>query len=250
MHMRLATYNIHACIGADGRFDPGRIVRILRQMKADVVALQEVENYPVGKTGLLDYLAAETGMAAFSGPTLLRETRHYGNALLTRLPILSLKRVDLSLQRREPRGAIDALLDWNGQRLQVVATHLGLRPGERRQQVRRLLALYESRPAEICVLLGDLNEWLLWGRPLRWLRRHFAASPQPRTYPARFPLFALDRIWVHPRSALSELAVHNNPLARFASDHLPLVANLKDMPHENAEHRVSTTASRTTGADV
>ena len=106
MHMRLATYNIHACIGADGRFDPGRIVRVLRQMKADVVALQEVENYPVGETGLLDYLAAETGMAAFAGPTLLRETRHYGNALLTRLPILSLKRVDLSLQRREPRGAI------------------------------------------------------------------------------------------------------------------------------------------------
>jgi endonuclease/exonuclease/phosphatase family metal-dependent hydrolase len=230
MHIRLATYNIHACIGADGHFDPARIVNVLRQMNADIVALQEVDNHQVSGTGLLDYLAAETGMTAVAGPTLQRGTRDYGNALLTRLPVLTVKQVDLSLPRREPRGAIDALLDWNGQYLQVTATHLGLRPGERRQQVRRLLQLYESSPAVLSVLLGDLNEWLLWGRPLRWLRRHFATVPQPRTYPARFPLFALDRIWVHPRSALMELSVHNSPMARVASDHLPLVAELASMP--------------------
>lgn len=248
MHMRLATYNIHACIGADGRFDPGRNVRILRQMNADVVALQEVDNHPPGATGLLDYLAAEIAMTVFSGPTLQRDTRHYGNALLTRLPTLALKQVDLSLPRREPRGAIDALLDWNGQHLQVVATHLGLRPGERRQQVRRLLDLYESSSAALSVLLGDLNESLLWGRPLRWLRQHFTAAPQPRTYPARFPLFALDRIWVHPRNAMTSLAVHDSPLARFASDHLPLMAELTAIPHEDAAHPVSSAfVSRTTG---
>jgi endonuclease/exonuclease/phosphatase family metal-dependent hydrolase len=107
-----------------------------------------------------------------------------------------------------------------------VATHLGLRPGERRRQVRQLLALCESTTAAISVLLGDLNEWLLWGRPLRWLRRYFAAIPQPRTYPARFPLFALDRIRVHPRSALTAIAVYNSPAARVASDHLPLMAEV------------------------
>ena len=63
MRMRLATYNIHACIGADGRFDPGRIARVLRQLDADVLALQEVENHPLGDGELLDYLATETGLA-------------------------------------------------------------------------------------------------------------------------------------------------------------------------------------------
>jgi phospholipase D1/2 len=110
--------------------------------------------------------------------------------------------------------------------VQIVATHLGLRPGERRLQVRRLLALHESTPAVLSVLLSDLNEWLLRGRSPRWLRRHFTATPQPRTYPNRFPLFALDRIWVHPRSALTALAVRNSPAARAASDHLPRVAEL------------------------
>lgn len=230
MALSVATYNIHACVGADGRFDPGRTAQVLRELDVDVLALQEVEHHEVDGLDMLDYLAAATGVTAIAGPTLLRETRHYGNALLTRLPVLALNRIDLSLPQREPRGALDAMLDWHGQHVQVVATHLGLRPGERRQQVRRLLALYEAAPAALSILLGDLNEWLLWGRPLRWLRRHFTPSPQPRTYPARFPLFALDRIWVHPRRALTDIAVHGSPAARVASDHLPLVATLTRAP--------------------
>lgn len=226
MPLTIATYNIHACVGADGRFEPGRTAQVLRELDVDVLALQEVEHHLVNGLDLLEYLAAATGLTAIAGPTLLRQTRHYGNALLTRLPILRLNRIDLSLPQREPRGALDATLAWHGRRVQVVATHLGLRPAERRQQVRRLLALYESDPTTLSILLGDLNEWLLWGRPLRWLRRHFAPTPQPRTYPARCPLFALDRIWVHPRTALTAIAVHDSPAARIASDHLPLAAEL------------------------
>jgi endonuclease/exonuclease/phosphatase family metal-dependent hydrolase len=226
MHMTLATYNIHACIGADSRFLPERTVQVLQELDADVVALQEVEHHAIDDCDLLDYLAEKAGLTAIAGPTLLRETRHYGNALLTRMPILKANQIDLSLPRREPRGAIEVILDWHGQRIQVVATHLGLRPGERRRQVRHLLDLFEACPADISVLLGDLNEWLLWGRPLRWLRRHFAPAPHPRTYPARFPLFALDRIWVHPRAALSTIGIHDSPATRIASDHLPLKAVL------------------------
>ena len=226
MHITLATYNIHACIGADSRFGPERTVQVLQELNADVVALQEVEHHAIDDYDLLDYLAAKTGLSAIAGPTLLRETRHYGNALLTRLPILATNRIDLSLPQHEPRGALDVALDWHGQRIQVVATHLGLRPAERRRQIRRLLALFESGCADFSVLLGDLNEWLLWGRPLRWLRRHFPPTPHPRTYPARFPLFALDRIWVHPRAALTSIGIHDSPAARGASDHLPLKAEL------------------------
>jgi endonuclease/exonuclease/phosphatase family metal-dependent hydrolase len=227
MRLRLATYNIHACVGADGRFDPPRTAAVLRELGADLVALQEVEHHAVGDQDLLDYLAGAVGMTPIAGPTLLRGTRDYGNALLSRLPVLALDRVDLSLPRREPRGALNLELDWVGRRIQVVATHLGLRPGERRRQVRRLLALFEPGRADAAVLLGDLNEWLLWGRPLRWLRRRFpGVRRSPATYPARMPLLALDRIWVHPPGALTRIETHDSELSRLASDHLPLTAEL------------------------
>jgi endonuclease/exonuclease/phosphatase family metal-dependent hydrolase len=222
----VSTYNIHGAIGTDGRFAPLRIASVLQEIDADVVALQEVEHHDVDGRDLLDYLADKTAMTAIAGPTLLRETRDYGNAVLTRLPVLAVERVDLSLPGREPRGALNLMLDWKGQRLQVVATHLGLKPAERRQQVLRLLELFDSASSEASLLLGDLNEWLLWGRPLRLLHRHFAANPPLRTFPARRPLFALDRIWVYPHAALQALIVHRSALAAEASDHLPLKAVL------------------------
>jgi endonuclease/exonuclease/phosphatase family metal-dependent hydrolase len=128
-----------------------------------------------------------------------------------------------------PPGALGALLDWRGRRLQVLATHLGLRPLERRRQVRRLLARVETRQADATVLMGDLNEWLLWGRPLRWLRGHFGPAPQLRTWPAAAPMFALDRIWTRPDPP-DTIATHRTPLARVSSDHLPLKAVLHDRP--------------------
>ena len=222
----VSTYNIHGAIGTDGRFAPLRIASVLQEIDADVVALQEVEHHEVDGQDLLDYLADKTAMTAIAGPTLLRETRGYGNAVLTRLPVLAVERVDLSLPGREPRGALNLVLDWKGQRLQVVATHLGLKPAERRQQVLRLLELFDPASSEPSLLLGDLNEWLLWGRPLRLLHRHFAANRHLRTFPARYPLFALDRVWVHPHTALQTLVVHRSPLAAEASDHLPLKAVL------------------------
>jgi endonuclease/exonuclease/phosphatase family metal-dependent hydrolase len=229
MQLTLATYNIHACVGGDGRFQPSRTVEVLKEINADLVALQEVEHHDVGGSNLLDYLADALNMEAIAGPTLMRGTRHYGNALLTRMPVISVERIDLSVPRREPRGALDVELSWGHRRVQVVATHLGLRPRERRPQVRRLLACFESRRVDVAVLMGDLNEWLLWGRPLRWLRRHFDGIRQsPATYPARFPLLALDRIWVNPAAALVHVAHHRTDRARQASDHLPLKASLTD----------------------
>jgi endonuclease/exonuclease/phosphatase family metal-dependent hydrolase len=222
MRITLATYNIHACVGADRRFDPQRTANVVRELDADVVALQEVEHRRVEGYDLLDFLAAAVGLTAVPGPILLRETGDFGNALLTRLPILAVSRIDLSQPHREPRGALDVALAYAEKEMQVVATHLGLCPGERRRQIRRLLGLFEPGHTDLAVLLGDLNEWLLWGRPQRRLRRHFAASSHPRTYPARFPLLALDRIWARPASLLRSVEPHGSSMARRASDHLPL----------------------------
>lgn len=242
--LTLATYNVHGCVGADGRHDPGRVAAVLAELDADVVALQELAWQPDAALNLLHDLAQRLGRHSIAGPTLLRRAGHFGNALLTRWPADAVTRIDLSLAGREPRGALDARLHTPATDLRVVATHLGLSPRERRLQTTALVAALgppldtaalgatagpgpvPDRRTPVTVLLGDLNEWFLWGRPLRRLHRHFGATPAPATFPARWPLLALDRIWVEPRERLLQLRRHRSPLARQASDHLPLVAQI------------------------
>lgn len=225
--LKLATYNIHRCIGADGLALPERILSVLNEMNADVIALQEVELHHEPALNLLAYLARHTGLTPIAGPTITHAESGYGNALLTRLPILAVRRIDLSLPDRDPRGAIDMRLDWQGHQLHLIATHLGLNPSERRHQVRRLLKLLDVSGDDLTILMGDINEWFLWGRPLRWLNRVFPVSQRRRTFPSRWPVFALDRIWVYPPAVLSGVATHDSKLARVASDHLPLQAVLE-----------------------
>ncbi len=223
----VASYNIHVAVGTDGRFDPERIAAVIGELDADVVALQEVQFGPA-PFDMLAFLRKATGYAGVAGPTLSGRHGEYGNAVLTRRPLLAARRLDLSVPRREPRGALDVTVLAGRGSLRIVATHLGLRPAERREQTRRLLAECTAPFEGITVLLGDLNEWLLWGRPLRWLHRHFEPTPSPASFPARRPVFALDRIWVRPRRLLREIAVHASPLARIASDHLPVRAVIAD----------------------
>jgi len=226
----LSSYNIHRCVGRDGAHRPDRIRDVLRQIDADVIALQEVETLN-DEPGLLDYLCEDSSWQHVHGPTLEREDGDYGNAILTSLPIRSSRRIDISQDLREPRGALHLQLSCHDRSFEVLATHLGLRPWERRAQIKMLLGEMQSHVARpdntlFTVLMGDLNEWFLWGRPLRYLQRHFKSGPAPATFPARFPLFALDRIWVEPRENLVSVKTVNNSLTRLASDHLPLVAEL------------------------
>lgn len=230
MRLTLATYNVHCCIGSDHRYDPERILGVLHELDADIIALQEVEHRPWQGRELLAWLGEKAGYATIAGPTLLREANRYGNALLTRARVINARRVDLSMPGREPRGAIDVDLDWRGVPVQLVATHLGLKPAERRAQTLRLLELFNPSDGRLAVLMGDLNEWFLWGGPLRWLRALFGRTPEPLTFPARWPVFALDRIWVRPASSLRAVAAHRSALARLASDHVPLKATIEVTP--------------------
>jgi endonuclease/exonuclease/phosphatase family metal-dependent hydrolase len=163
-------------------------------------------------------------MHSMAGPTLVSTRGHCGNALLSRWPIREARSIDLSVRKREPRAAIDADLDVDGHGLRVVVTHLGLRPGERLQQVERLLAALDVSSGRPTVILADANEW----RPLVALRRrlkHFGYRSLP-TFPAVLPILALDLVMVRPAQALREVAVHRSAVARRASDHLPVRAVL------------------------
>jgi len=224
--MRIATYNIHRSIGTDSEANPQRIAAVLQELNADIVALQEV-GYESGVPGnLLELLGDAMQARVIEGITLQDVRGHYGNAVLSRLPLQHIKLHDLSVPGREPRGAIELGINANGVDMQIIATHLGLRPGERRYQTRRLLQMHDTSTARVKILLGDINEWFLWGRPLHWLHHIFGHMQSPATFPARLPLFALDRIWIKPVNTVKTLQLHKSVMSRQASDHLPLVAEL------------------------
>jgi endonuclease/exonuclease/phosphatase family metal-dependent hydrolase len=225
--LRIASYNVHSCIGTDMRCDVARVARVIDELECDTVGLQEV----FGRHGeqcdpqQLEELAAQTGMQAVAGPTLLRTDGHYGNGLLTRRRVLDVCRHDLSFRSCEPRGALEVDLEAGRGKVRVLVTHLGLRPRERRVQVKQILDVLRATPEGVpVVLLGDINEWLPVSRPLRWLHRLLEQAPSAPSFPVWFPLFALDRIWVRPRAALRSFEVHRSRLARVASDHYPVKA--------------------------
>lgn len=225
--LRVASYNIHEGIGGDRIRDLERVAGVINDLDADVIALQEVHVKFGGKAQRrqLEFLAQATKMTPVRGVTMMRPDGHYGNAVLVRIPILNECLHDLSFSGREPRGVIDLLIETDMGPVRFMATHLGLYPGERRYQVRRLLAWVE-RAQHPVVLAGDFNEWFPWGRSARWLARSFASQSQlsPRTFPARYPLFRLDRIFVSPPLRIVRHDVIDRDLARIASDHLPLLA--------------------------
>jgi endonuclease/exonuclease/phosphatase family metal-dependent hydrolase len=223
----VATWNIHGAVGADGRYVPARVVDVLQEIGADIVALQEVAS-PQVHEDFLRGLEEATGYGIVAGLLRQRHGTDFGNAVLSRYPVASVRHLDLAVGRYEPRGALDVCIDVGAAvPLRVIATHLGLRPGERREQVRRIVSAVECDSPHPTLLMGDLNEWYLWGRPLRWLHAHFREVPAaPRTFPARRPLFALDRIWVSPTGSARRIGRHSSALARIASDHLPLIAEI------------------------
>jgi len=235
--LRVATWNVHSCVGVDRRHDPARTSEVVAELDADIVALQEFR-YPADiaiETRTPVVLTALESYECALGPTSLRDRDRqcYGNVLLTRHPIRAVRRIDLSHRRREPRGALLATLDVRGLTLHVIATHLGLHLGERRLQVGRIVELVDELRDAFTVILGDFNDWLPGRSLVHVLDRRLGAAPPPRSFPVGFPLLALDRIWAQPRGALRALGVHVTPLSRVASDHLPVVAQL-DAPRPSA----------------
>lgn len=241
----LLTYNIRHSRGTDGRIAPERIAEVIAGTEADVVALQEVDVGRARSGGLdqADVIARRLGMILHFHPALHIEEERYGDAILTRLPSRLVRAGPLpGLARRprlEPRGALWVEIEVGAHRLQVVNTHLGLLGPERIAQAEALLgAEWLGDPAcrAPTVLLGDFNA-TGWTRAYRRLTRRLtdarrvAARVEGRrggaSFPSRFPLLRLDRVFVGAGVSVERLAVVDGPLPRLASDHLPVLADLR-----------------------
>jgi endonuclease/exonuclease/phosphatase family metal-dependent hydrolase len=244
---RVATYNVHACIGPDGRHDPARIAAVIAELDADVVALQEF-SYPADIALETRTPVVLTELDAYEcalGPTRHNHARthFFGNVILTRHRLREIHRVDLSVLHREPRGALAATIDADGTELHVLAAHLGLRLSERRFQVRQIVNYLDSVQGTFVIVLGDFNDWLPGRSVVHTLDRRLGRAPRLRSFPIRWPVLSLDRVWVQPRSAMQRLFVHRSQAARLASDHYPIVADI-ELPADGLKASQTTSGVR------
>jgi endonuclease/exonuclease/phosphatase family metal-dependent hydrolase len=224
--LSVASWNIHKGVGSDRRRDLDRTAKVIGEIAPDIMALQEADTRFGTRRGLLNLeaLAREHGLSAVPG--LGPAHGWHGNVLLLRDgDIEDVHRIDLP--GLEPRGALIADLRQGGKPLRVIGAHLGLLPTSRTSQSRHLLDLLEEMDDRPTLLMGDLNEWRTRrSSAMGHLGQMFRSSVALPSYPARFPMAPLDRIMVSPPAHLSQQSVHDTPLARRTSDHLPIKARL------------------------
>ena len=220
--LRALTYNIHSCIGADRRQDPERVLKILRAVDADIVALQEVRGYSAENNQFQFLCHRLEGMAGVFGGTFRASRYSFGNALFVRGEILETRQLNLMVPPFDARGGIDCTVTVGGVRLRIVTVHLGLFPRERQQQLAMLGHALKTHTEDTTVVLGDFN---IFGAERRRLYRIGAPKPLPRvrTFPAPRPIMSLDRVWTIPNERMITLEAFRDSPARWASDHLPLI---------------------------
>ena len=236
------TYNVHSCIGMDGRVSPERIARIIARYEPDIVALQELDAGRPRSRGIdqASRIAQLLQMGYYFHPAIHLEEERYGDAILTHLPMRLVKAGGLpglcDRPRLEPRGAVWAAIDVGGMELQVINTHFGLRRRERLAQVDALLSeawlLHPDCRAPV-VLCGDLNA-LPFSPVCRRLRtrlrdaQHVLQHHRPKaTFFGRMPMARIDYVFVEPMIEVVSVEVASGEQARLASDHLPLIVDLR-----------------------
>ena len=232
--IRIATYNVHRCRGMDRRTSPQRIAEVLREIDADVIALQEVIGSGPAGAGQAEEIGAALGMGWVMTPVRQLRRHLFGNVILSRFPIADHSQYDLSWRTCEPRACQRADLDLeHGRVLHVYNVHLGTAVLERRYQAPRLASyVHDRRVRGPKVILGDFNEWMR-GLATRTLSSLFesidihAHLKRRRTYPGLFPMVHLDHIYYEGEVEVSSVELPRHRKALIASDHLPLVANLR-----------------------
>jgi len=240
--IRIMTYNIHSCIGMDGKASMQRIAEVILRAGVDIVALQEVDT-GLSRTGLVDQAREITGILNMNyhfHPSLFLEEGAYGNAILSLFPLRLVRGGALPTtagpRRLEKRGVLWVEAAFPTGKVQLITTHFGLDRRERHLQVTALLGAEwlghpECRPPVI--ICGDLNA-LPRSRVYRRItglfhdvQRSLAGWLPKNTWPSRYPLMRIDHMFISPDITVEGITVPLDKLSRMASDHLPLVATVR-----------------------
>lgn len=228
MALRIVTYNIHKAVGLDRQHRPDRILAVLDEVAADVAVLQEADRRFGDRMSALPL-----PMIAQRGWRVVPVAQHpvgigwHGNAILVRDSVEILHQASLALPTLEPRGAIMADLKHGGAAFRVVGMHLDLSGLARRRQARTILATIAGQKDVLpTVIAGDLNEWRRRMGVISDFGREHDAAPLGPSFPSWRPVGPLDRIFLCRQARLLGCGVHQGPLARMASDHLPAWADI------------------------
>jgi endonuclease/exonuclease/phosphatase family metal-dependent hydrolase len=228
--IRVASYNMRKAIGTDRRRRPERTLEVLRELDADVIALQEADRRFGSRSSAIPLHMIEEHSGYKPVPLGARDGSlgWHGNALLVRKEIEILDQALVHLPSLEPRGAVMADLRLGGETLRVVGMHLDLSGLWRRRQAHAILHHIGSRAAAMpAVLMGDLNEWSARGGCLRDFADHLSFAQCGRSFHTRRPVVQLDRIMVTRELAVVDCGVHQSASARKASDHFPVWATVE-----------------------
>lgn len=239
---RLMTYNVHRCVGVDRKLNVSRVAGVIAEHEPDIVCLQELD---VGRarTGFVDQagsIAEQLAMSYHFHPAMRVEAELYGDAILTHLPERLVRSGPLPTVRGvpglEPRGALWVEIDVDGVALNVFNTHLGLVPREQRLQAAALVGdqwLGHPDCTGPTLLTGDFNATSLT-RPYQTLARKLAdcqrslgLKPSVKTFPSSFPAIRIDHCFTSPEIVVTRVKAPFSPLARMASDHLPLIVDFE-----------------------
>src|SRR4051794_5624884 len=223
--IRVASYNMRKAIGTDRRRRPERTLEVLRELDADVVALQEADRRFGSRSSAipLEMIEAHSGYKPVPFEARDGSIGWHGNALLVKKEVEIVHKELVHLPSLEPRGAVMADLRLDGEALRVVGMHLDLSGLWRRRQAHTILNHIGTRDAAMpTVLMGDLNEWSARGGCLRDFAHHLTFAHCGRSFHTRRPVVQLDRIMVTRELAIAECGVHQSAAARKASDHYPV----------------------------
>jgi endonuclease/exonuclease/phosphatase family metal-dependent hydrolase len=233
--LKVASYNIRKGIGLDRRRDPGRVLAVLAEIDADVIALQEADRRFGTRASAIPYhMFLEHSDYR---PVDIDERPHsigwHGNALLVRRHMRVIDCHMVRLPTVEPRGAVMATLGVGRHALRVVGMHLDLSGLRRRLQAGAVLRALDDQAANSAaaalprVLMGDMNEWRPQGAVLREFGHHHQAADTGPSFHTRRPVARLDRIFASRDLSIIDAGVHKSALATRASDHFPVWASLQ-----------------------
>lgn len=224
--LRVATWNVHRCIGRDGKRDVARVRDCVRALGPDVAAFQEVETRTSDSREDDAYrqLLAQVGDHGHDAWAISGADGHYGQILASRYRLSDKQVHDISVPGYEPRRAMEARVALHGASIRVIATHLGLRRRERRDQIARLRDIVAGDLSCPLLLLGDFNEWFRPRATQKTLFDFFDTWTAHASFPSRAPVLPLDRVMCGAGAILMNSRAARE--AGHASDHLPVVADV------------------------